>query len=91
MLIAVDPDCNTNALALAISLVCAAGCERQEKILDVDTPGGQVEITRDRDTGDVDLNATDKKTIVDVDTPGADVEVKRDADTGGVDVDVNKN
>jgi hypothetical protein len=73
--------------ALAIGLLGAAGCSNKEKVLDVETPRGQVEVTRDRDTGEVNVDATKKKTILNVDTPGANVEVKRDANSGSIDVD----
>tara|TARA_R110002111_G_scaffold153375_1_gene220241 strand:+ start:233155 stop:233343 length:189 start_codon:yes stop_codon:yes gene_type:complete len=36
------------------------GCDNKEKVLDVETPGGQIEIERDRDTGAVDVEI-DKK------------------------------
>jgi hypothetical protein len=36
--------------------MCAlTGCERKEKVLDVETPGGQVEVERNIDTGAVDV------------------------------------
>lgn len=34
--------------------VCAfTGCERKEKVIDVETPGGGVEVERNKDTGAV--------------------------------------
>jgi hypothetical protein len=38
-----------------------AGCERKEKVLDVETPGGGIEIQRDKDSGDIDIKVEDKK------------------------------
>ena len=36
--------------------MCAfTGCERKEKVLDVETPGGDVEVERNLDTGAVDV------------------------------------
>jgi len=36
--------------------MCAlTGCERKEKVLDVETPGGDVEVERNIDTGAVDV------------------------------------
>jgi hypothetical protein len=36
--------------------VCAfTGCERKEKVIDVETPGGDVEVERNIDTGAVDV------------------------------------
>jgi len=78
-------------LLIALGLFGVAGCENKEKVLDVETPGGQVEVTRDRDTGDVDVNATDKETMLDINTPGADVEIQSDGGTGSVDVDATRN
>lgn len=66
-----------------------AGCDDNQEVLDAETPAGQVEMTRDPDTGDLDVDATDKETVLDVDTPGANVEIQRDRDRGDVDVDVN--
>ncbi len=79
-------------LPLGLLALCAAittGCDNKEKLLDIEGPrGGGVEVERDRDTGevDVDVNRGEDK-VLDIDTPGADVEVKRG--DGGVDVDVD--
>lgn len=35
---------------------CLSGCDRKEKVLDVDTPGADVNVERDTDTGEVDVN-----------------------------------
>lgn len=35
-------------IACATAAVLAAGCTREEKILEVDTPGGSVEITKEK-------------------------------------------
>ncbi|MFI4877045.1 MAG: hypothetical protein ACIALR_16955 [Blastopirellula sp. JB062] len=32
-----------------------SGCDQKEKMLDVETPQGEVEVERDRETGDVDV------------------------------------
>lgn len=40
---------------LAGSLLALVACDRKEKVLDVETPGGSVEVERDVDTGDVDV------------------------------------
>lgn len=31
------------------------GCEHKEKLIDIETPRGEVEVERDKDTGDVDV------------------------------------
>ena len=47
-------------LLAATSLLAATGCNRKEKVLDVKTPGGGIEVERDKKTGDVDIKV-DKK------------------------------
>ena len=42
------------ALAITAPLL-VAGCERKEKVIDVKTPGGSVEVERSKDTGRVDV------------------------------------
>jgi hypothetical protein len=75
-------------IVLGAAIVCAAGCENKETVLDVETPRGQVEVERDRDTGEVDVQATrDEDQVLDSDAPGVDVEVNRDDDTGKVEVE----
>lgn len=52
--------------ALAASLVLAAtvtafsGCEQKEKVLDVETPGGELEVERNKETGETDVEVTDE-------------------------------
>jgi hypothetical protein len=75
-------------IVLGVAIVCAAGCENKETVLDVETPEGQVEVERDRDTGEVDVQATkDEDQVLDSDAPGVDVEINRDKDTGKVEVE----
>lgn len=54
----------TRLLATALLLAaCSLGssCNRKEKVLDVDTPGGGIEIERDKKSGEVDLKIEEKK------------------------------
>ena len=37
-----------------------AGCERKERVLDVQTPGADVEVDRNIDTGEVEVDIDDK-------------------------------
>jgi hypothetical protein len=76
-------------LLLALAMLFAAGCENKETLLDVETPEGQVEIERNLDTGEVDVQATeDEDQLIDSDASGgADIEVNRDTETGDVDVE----
>jgi hypothetical protein len=46
--------------ATSLSVISLAGCERKETILDVQTPGADVEVERNIDTGEVDVEATDR-------------------------------
>ena len=32
-----------------------SGCEQKEKVLDVETPSGEIEVERDPETGDTDV------------------------------------
>lgn len=45
----------TAVCLLAATLVAISGCERKEKVLDIETPGGEVEVDRDPETGDTDV------------------------------------
>jgi hypothetical protein len=76
-------------LLLGIAMLFAMGCENKETLLDVETPEGQVEVERNLDTGEVDVQATqDEDQLLDSDASGgADVEINRDAETGDVDVE----
>lgn len=38
-----------------IGMCAVTGCERKEKVIDVETPGGDVEVERDQDTGKVEV------------------------------------
>lgn len=44
---------------LGFALCGVAGCDDDETVLDVETPGGQVEVERDPNTGEVDVETTD--------------------------------
>ena len=49
------------ALLLAACALGSSSCNRKEKVLDVDTPGGGIEIERDKKSGEVDLKIEEKK------------------------------
>jgi hypothetical protein len=44
------------ALLFAATFVTSGGCDRKDKVIDVKTPAADVEVERDRDTGDTDVN-----------------------------------
>jgi len=48
------------ATATCIGTLTFAGCERKERLLDVDTPEGTLEVNRNVDTGEVEVEITDK-------------------------------
>jgi hypothetical protein len=76
-------------LLLGLAMLFAAGCENKETLLDVETPEGQVEVERNLDTGNIDVQATEEEDqLIDSDAAGgADIEVNRDDETGDVDVE----
>lgn len=46
-------------LLFALSIGCVAfGCEKKEKIVDIETPGANVQIDRSSDTGEIDVKVT---------------------------------
>jgi hypothetical protein len=47
-------------LAVCIGAASFTGCERKERVLDVQTPEGSLEVDRNIDTGEVDVEVTDK-------------------------------
>jgi hypothetical protein len=75
-------------ILLGLAMLFSAGCDNKETVLDVETPEGQVEVERDRDTGALGVDAAeDEDQLLDSDVPGADVEVNRDKDSGDVEVE----
>ncbi|MEJ7592641.1 MAG: hypothetical protein WKF77_13910 [Planctomycetaceae bacterium] len=43
-------------MVLCGSLSGFAGCDRKEKVIDIETPAGDFEVERSKDTGKVDIN-----------------------------------
>ncbi len=48
-------------LAGLLIVVAFSGCDRKEKVMEVNTPDKNVEVTHDKDTGKVDVTVHDKK------------------------------
>jgi hypothetical protein len=44
---------------LAVLSLASTGCERKEKVVDIETPAGEVEVLRDVDNGDVEVDVSD--------------------------------
>jgi hypothetical protein len=47
-------------LAVSLAVFSVAGCERKERVIDVQAPGVDVEVDRNLDTGAVEVNADDR-------------------------------
>lgn len=45
-----------SAIVTCIGTIPLAGCERKERVIDVQTPGGDVEVDRNIDTGEVEVD-----------------------------------
>jgi hypothetical protein len=43
-----------------ITLALISGCERKERVIDIETPGADVEVDRDLDTGEVEVDVNEK-------------------------------
>jgi hypothetical protein len=50
--------CTFTVALLALCLI--TGCERKERVVDIQTPGADVEVDRDVDTGEVEIDVNDK-------------------------------
>ncbi|QJE97642.1 hypothetical protein [Luteolibacter luteus] len=48
-------------LAGSMLIFGMTGCKQKEKVLDVDTPGGGIQVERDKKSGEVDIKIEDKK------------------------------
>ena len=70
--------CSLPPVLLGTVMLLSVGCENKEKVLEVETPNRTLEVERDRDTGDVELQV-DKKDdkAVDISAGGVDVEVNK--------------
>lgn len=43
---------------LAAAAIAVPGCDRKEEVLDIETPAGEVEVERNKDTGETDVEVT---------------------------------
>ena len=48
------------ALTLGGVIGASSGCNQKETMLDVETPGGEVEIKRDKTDGEIEVDVNDK-------------------------------
>ncbi|WP_442482480.1 hypothetical protein [Aeoliella sp. SH292] len=44
---------------IAVLGLASTGCERKEKVVDIETPAGEVEVLRDVDNGDVEVDVSE--------------------------------
>jgi hypothetical protein len=45
-------------LAASLGAISLAGCERKERVVDIEAPGVDVEVDRNIDTGEVEVDTT---------------------------------
>lgn len=70
--------CSLPPMLLGVAMLVSLGCENKEKVLEVETPNRTLEVERDRDTGDVDVEVDRKDDkAVDISAGGVDVEVNK--------------
>jgi hypothetical protein len=70
--------CSLPPVLLGIAMLVSVGCENKEKVLEVETPNRTLEVERDRDTGDVEVEVVKKDDkAVDISAGGVDVEVNK--------------
>ena len=70
--------CSLPPVLLGAAMLFSLGCENKEKVLEVETPNRTLEVERDRDTGDVDVEVDRKDDkAVDISAGGVDVEVNK--------------
>ena len=43
-------------LMLLFSVMALSGCERKEKVLDIETPAGDIEVERSKESGKIDVD-----------------------------------
>jgi hypothetical protein len=71
--------------SMALGAVFVAGCEpRTEKVLDIETPGTDIEVHKE-----VDPEPEPPKKVIDIEAPGTDVEVNKTDNDGDAKVRVN--
>jgi hypothetical protein len=64
----------TSLVAAAALVGSMAGCERKEKVIDIEAPGVDIEVNKTRDG--VEIEGGGKKKV-DIEAPGVDIEIKK--------------
>ena len=49
------------AVLLAVFALGGTSCKRKEKVLDIETPAGGIEVERDKKSGDIEMKVEEKK------------------------------
>ena len=50
-----------SACLVTTAMVFVPGCERKERVIDIETPHGKVKVERDKKTGDVNVDVSRDK------------------------------
>ena len=56
-----SPTRSITLILATASLLAATACQRKEKVLDIKTPAGGIEVERDKKSGEVDIKVDEKK------------------------------
>ena len=56
--------CLLYTMLAVVAGITSAGCDRKEKVIDIETPGGEIEVERSTGTGKVDVDVDDKQVAV---------------------------
>ena len=48
-------------LLAAAAILASPACQRKERVLDVETPGGSLKVDKDKKSGDVEIKVEEKK------------------------------
>jgi hypothetical protein len=65
---------------MAAAIICTwflAGCERKEKVVDIEAPGVDIEVNRTKRGVEVEAG---RDKAVDIEAPGVDIEIRKDKD-----------
>ena len=48
------------AIPCLAAIAAFSGCENKEKVLDIETPSGEIEVERSKDTGEIEIETNEK-------------------------------
>ncbi|MBC7816258.1 MAG: hypothetical protein IAG10_05135 [Planctomycetaceae bacterium] len=65
-------------LSAAVGAAClSSGCEKKERVLEIKTPGLEIEVDKTKDGIEIETSRKRDK-VVDIEVPGAEIEIKKD-------------